>query len=168
MDLSGAARALYALILGLWAGSGLDELLFLTPVARGRLPSLHEAQGLLVSVALARESMAVWVAPALLVALLIGWAPAGGRIQTRLAGVVALGVVALLQSRWFLPEIIELGQALGRRLEHVPADDPLRQRIELFSLVSQGGTILTVGLALFMLFTAVRSLTPVRPGSIQL
>lgn len=161
------ARAIHVLLLALWTGAGAFYLVAVIPEVTHTVPG-PEARGLLSSMLSMLDLYGFIAGPILLLTLLLGWTTVGARIRVRAVAGLLMTVGAILSGRWITPRAIELEKGLGKPLEQVAADDPIRISIEQLLVASDATITAVVVLGVLMLVASGGNPSKKRPSGIMM
>jgi hypothetical protein len=112
------ARILHVLLLGLWLGTIAGLLAGERPLSEAldSAQSLEAAIGALHARAL---RFGLWGLPLVMLSFLVGWSSLRVPLQRRFSALACLAAVIVVEAYFLLPRLLDLGAALGERMEGV-------------------------------------------------
>lgn len=152
-----AARALYALLLGVWAGAGLYHVLVVVPAAFAAFPAKSDALAFLGTALSSVDRFGVFAGPLALVAMYLGWGGAGQRLGLRAVMVLSATVAAIVSGHWLGPKIAGLERELA-------AGTPVHLELNKLYMLGDGLTIGTLAIVILLVLMTPRP-AQARPGS---
>jgi len=165
--MSGFARTLHVLLLGIWLGAAIF-FVGAAQKAAAMIDSKHFAGDVITANLDLIETYGLWAGPIILVTL-FGWTALQQPLRTRVLGAMLM-IAAILMSRyWTTPAMVEAKAAMGMRLENMDPQHPLVQQFQYFHVIGSSLHLLHLVVCFFMLIAAVRSSKPRRSfGGIEL